>query len=409
MKRLPIVIGIALVAAAAASAWWWFGHAASGPTDAIRVSGNVVSTVRTVQAPAIAYPTPDVAAGIPSSPTASMSANTAGQRRGASAMPSMQPTISGSLDAVYVKTGDHVASGTPIAQLDTTVLDLGVAAAKASSARAHAQVSVMKDNLGTIADNQGKLADARSQLATAQKKIDAAKKEIATGKSQLKAGIKALEATIAGPHPPGPWPPPPLAQKLAQLKATLAKVEAGEKKLATAQVKLDSGRAKISQGASALRDARTQVTNARETLSILADGQDILVDVAEYRRSQATIIAPATGTVTEARAAGTVAMVNAPVVRIRPDAATQVETYLTGEQLLAVAPGAKAIVDYDSNAGEPLTGTVTSIGDRAVFPPTSFPTDIVHMTKAVRVVITLDGGGWAPPGTPVDIRIEKTE
>jgi len=100
-------------------------------------------------------------------------------------------------------------------------------------------------------------------------------------------------------------------------------------------------------------------------------------------------------------------MVNAPIVRVRPDAATQVETYLTGEQLLQVSPGARTTVDFDSNTGAPLEGVVTSIADRSVFPPTGFPTDIVHMTKTVRVVITLADGAWAPPGTPVDIRIEK--
>jgi hypothetical protein len=30
----------------------------------------------------------------------------------------------------------------------------------------------------------------------------------------------------------------------------------------------------------------------------------------------------------------------------------------------------------------------------------------VHMTQTIKVRITLDKGGWAPPGTPVDVRIK---
>jgi hypothetical protein len=32
----------------------------------------------------------------------------------------------------------------------------------------------------------------------------------------------------------------------------------------------------------------------------------------------------------------------------------------------------------------------------------------VHMTQAVRVEVTLDGSGWAPPGTPVDLVLRTT-
>jgi multidrug resistance efflux pump len=129
------------------------------------------------------------------------------------------------------------------------------------------------------------------------------------------------------------------------------------------------------------------------------------VTLARSRRNAATIVAPVNGVVTYARPAGTAVMVGAPVVRIRPDAPTRIYTYLTSDQLTQVAVGSRATVTFDSNTGAPLTGRVSYLGDDAGVPPTSFPTSIVHMTRAVRVTVELDDGQTAPPGTPVDIEI----
>ena len=38
------------------------------------------------------------------------------------------------------------------------------------------------------------------------------------------------------------------------------------------------------------------------------------------------------------------------------------------------------------------------VDDQALFPPTSFPTDIVHMTRTVKVTFRLDSGRAASPG-----------
>ena len=374
------------------------------PSSRLELSGDVENDVRTVDAPRLTRPAPDVAVGIPSPQTNPL----AGARKASPAAgASMQTTISGVIEQVYVQQGDHVEAGQVVAQLDTTMLDLGVAQAETSAARSRSQVKVLDANLGTLADNQAKLSDARAQLATAQRQLDEARQKAAAGKAQVQAGIKQIQAVINGPHPPGPWPPPPLAQQLAKLKALLAKIIAGEKQLAAAQAKLDAGRAKLASGASALSTAKTQLRNAKDVLGIVADSQTLAVDLAKYRRDQATLMAPVSGTVTEVRQAGTVAMVGAPVVRIRADRATQIDTFVTGAQLALVPIGTPALVDYDSNRGAPLSGHVTYVGERATFPPTGFPTDIVHMTRAVKVTIALDNDGWAPPGTPVDIVIDS--
>jgi multidrug resistance efflux pump len=404
-KRAWTAILVALVVSAVAGLVW-VNYSQRPIPGKLALSGNVRNTISTVQAPAIAYPAVDVAVGIPKPASTTVSAP---RRTGGQPMASQMPTVSGVLDAVLVRQGDTVATGQPVAQLNTAMLDLGVAQARATAKSSRTQVAVLGKGLQTIADNQAKLSEARAQLATAEKKLADAKAKIKTGKNQLKMGIAQIQAIIDGPHPPGPWPPAALAQKLAQLKSTLAKLEVGEKKLIAAQGQLATGKSQLATGASALRDAKTQAGNARELLGLVAKGQDILVDIAEYRRSQATLLSPVSGTITEARESGSVAMVGAPVVRVRPVGRTEIDTYLTAAQLGLVRVGSRAEVDFDSNTAGPLQGVVSRIADSAAYPPTSFPTGIVHMTKAVRVTISLDEGDWAPPGTPVDVLIDTTE
>jgi hypothetical protein len=52
-----------------------------------------------------------------------------------------------------------------------------------------------------------------------------------------------------------------------------------------------------------------------------------------------------------------------------------------------------------------VRGSIARVAGLAEVPPTSFPTSIVHMTRAVRVTVSLDGSSTVPYGTPVDITI----
>jgi len=55
----------------------------------------------------------------------------------------------------------------------------------------------------------------------------------------------------------------------------------------------------------------------------------------------------------------------------------------------------------------PIPGRVTTISTRAEYPPTSFATSEVHLTRAIRVELTLSPTAEQPalpPGTPVDVR-----
>jgi len=381
-----IIVVLACVALGGAL---WYRSGAANPAGVMSLAGDVRADVITVRAPAIPKPVPDYAVGIPK-PAGTMPS--AAGRRPTQPMPSSQPTISGPIAAVYVSPGDHVKAGEPLAQLDTTALELGVQQALTASAKAHADVPVLTNSLATLSTAGAKLVTARGQLSTARTKL-------ATGRAQLLAQLAQLEQ-LAAHMPPGPPPPgqPNPAVLIPQLKAALAQLDAGQAQLNTAAGKLATASAQLST-------AKQQLTNARDLLRILADAQDIGVEIARLRLSQATIVSPVDGTVLEARQAGEIAMVNAPIVRIRPDGAREVDTYLTSDQLALVKVGTPVEVTYDSAPGVTIRGSVARIAGFSAVPPTSFPTDIVHMTRATRVTVSLEGSSTVPYGTPVDVTI----
>ena len=374
--------------------------------ETLQVAGDVRSDIRVVRAPTIVRPVLDLAVGIPK-PVSATAPSGGGGSSSARRMPasaSRQPTISGTLDRVYVAQGDRVATGQPLATLDTAMLELGVAQAQSSANKAHADVAVMRDTLSTLSDNRAKLATAKTKLNTMLAQLVAQRAQLAAQLAQLEAAAAHMPP---GPPPapgpitspaPGPTTRPSPAMLIPKLTAALAQMDAG-------LAKLRQGLGQLNTGAAALSTARKQVTTARDVLGILAGAQDIGVQLAQARLAQATITSPVSGIVTYVRPRGQLAMVGTPVARIRPDGPLLVDTYLAADQLAMVKLGTRVIVTYDSAPGTKVRGAITRLGDDSAFPPTAFPTTIVHMTRTTRVTVRLDDGSAVPYGTPVDLTI----
>ena len=374
-----------------------------------------------------------------------------------------QPVVAGTLTSVNVRVGDHVTTGTVLARLDDRMLDLGVRGAQLQALATKAAVKVLNNGIDTILDNIDKVATGRAALATGRAALATGKAQLAAGAVQLakakatliaaKAGLLAaqkkllaakhnrpmlqaqlanLQAQLASPStPPSEIPgikakiaqlegllasiDPGLAKiaaNLAQVKAGLVKIATGEAQLAVGQAALATGAAKLvtaqaqlNTAADALHTAKTQTIRARDYVRTIAGGANVGVVMAEAKRDQTTIVSPVSGVVTQAPMNGAAVVVGAPLVRIRPDADALVDAYVAGEQLGSVHLGSIADITYDSAPGKVLHGTVVASGASALYPPTSYPTDIVHMTKTVKVTFQLDSGDAPPAGTPVDIAI----
>ena len=264
------------------------------------------------------------------------------------------------------------------------------------------------------------LLKAKAGLLAARKQLLEAK----ASRPQLQAALAGLKAQAAV-TPPGPALQAIQAQiaklegllasiapGLAKVKAGLAQINAGQAKLAAAEAKLAAGAAQLATAetqlataADALHTAKQQVVRARDYVRIIASGVNVGIVLAEARRDQATISSPISGTVTQAAVKGTVAMVGAPLVSIAPDDPPLVDTYVSGDRLGKVHVGTVADITFDSGGDKMVRATLETVASRAEYPPTGFPTDIVHMTRTVKLTFRIDSGEAPPAGTPVDIAI----
>jgi X-X-X-Leu-X-X-Gly heptad repeat protein len=405
MSRRSILTVVAIAVLGTAIGFALYAKSASAVTPGtIAVAGDVRVDEDVVRAPSIVYPTPDYTVGIPTPANAAPKKPTASAP---TATRSRLPVVSGFLSEVLVSQGAHVSRGQVVARLDTAMLDLGVQQAVTARTKARADVDALDGNLDKLADARVKLVKARTLLVKTRASLVATIGVLAKTRASLETSISLIQRIIAQPGGPPPHVPPypVLLQALRQALAGLNKGLAGAR---LGLGKLDQGLAKLSSGLSQLDTLRAQLRSARKLLVINAAAQDVAVSLAKTRLGSATLVAPADGVVTYARAQGTAVMVGAPIVRIRPDGSARVYTYLTSDQLTRVVVGSRATVTFDSNPGASIAGHVSYLGDSATVPPTNFPTSIVHMTRAVRVTIELDDGRTAPPGTPVDIEISTS-
>ena len=402
MSRRSLLTALAALVVAAALGFALYAKtAAAGTPGVISVAGDVRVDEDVVRAPSITYPTPDYTVGIPATGT------TAPKKRSSAtpASASRLPVVSGYLTEVPVELGAHVAKGEVVARLDTAMLELGVRQAETAHTKARANLAVLDKTIDKLATTRATLITARSQLVTARASLVATIGVLTKTRASLETSIALIQRLIAQVPPAGPPNVPPFPVLLTGMQQGLNALNQGLAGAKGGLAKMNQGLATMAKGLAQLDSARSQLKDARKLVVINVAAQNVAVELAKTRLTAATIVSPVDGIVTYTRTAGTAVMVGAPIVRIRPDGPSHIYTYLTTDQLAQVSVGSRVSVTYDSNPGAPLAGRLTYLGDSATVPPTSFPTSIVHMTRAVRVTIELDGDLTAPPGTPVDVEI----
>jgi HlyD family secretion protein len=303
----------------------------------------------------------------------------------------------------------------------------------------------------TRATLSGQLSQARRQLP--QLEAQRAQTESQTG--QLNEKLRQVDQQLAElrtglaqlpPQPPSPptaAPAPPnreqLVATIAQLRQARTRLQSGLKRLTGAEAQLttaltqlrtgiprlenaireiDDGLARARTQRTKLRKARTKIIDARGELRrtrklavVAAQAATVGTQIAENQNLLATVTAPVSGVVVQAVTVGEVVAAGATIATVRASAGDSLTTWLSPAQLDQVCLGSQATVHADwMTMGQRLDATITLIGDRADYPPTSFATDEVHLTRAVPVRLTLSGPAGQqqpslPPGAPVDIEI----
>jgi multidrug resistance efflux pump len=368
MKR-PWLIAILLVALLGGLLWLASARLASEDplrSGQLSVSATVRSDTVTLVAPSLASTRTSAASG--------------------------QPALAGTVVSAEASEGSHVTTGQVVARLDDRALKLQADAARAGARLAKANIGVADANLDTLASNAATLADAR-------KKLDAALAALKASRADVVRSLAAAEDAVA--HMPPVLPPgvPDPRVLVAKLRAALAQIDAGLAKAAAARAKLNAGSAKLST-------ARSQLRGLRRVLVLASDAADVGIEVADARRAPAVLRAPCAGIVTQVVEAGSLAFAGQPVARIAPDGPVVLDTYLDAGQLSLVRLGAAATAGSDSSGARIFAGRVTDIAPSFGYPPTSLATPLVHMTRAIKVSVTLDDpSAPLPAGTPADLTI----
>lgn len=397
---------IALLAASALL----LGAVGCAPSDATdTLSGNVADDIVAVSVPPFAEPIVDLDAGFAGAAGASAAAGSPARSTASTVAAIAGLGAYARIAVVYVREGDRVEAGQPIAQLATAALTADVAAARAKRDALAAQLPVLDDGLDTVDDNRGKLVDARAKIDSAIRQANTARKDLVAKKAELEAVLAKLPPSLPPTLPPGmPTPPDP-----AKIRAAIAQIDAGIAKIDAGLAKARSGYGTISSARGKLSDAERQIDNARDLLKTAVDAAGTGVRVAQWRLASATVYAPESGTVVSAAQSGDALAPGATIATIRPDAAPRVVTWVTPGQVAAIAPSpassrrpAEFSVTGDWAGGESFSATLVRVGTGALYPPTSFATREVHLMRGVRIELEVETSATLPAGAPVDISVK---
>ena len=443
-----------------------------GSPDVLTLDGRVDDRVVVVQAPTLTMPMPGGDGGLSTATRDSAQASPGPFGGTASPVVATTGLGSWNrVDEVWVRGGQLVRAGQVLVRFDDSALRAGMAVARADAVVAASQVAVLDSAIDETYDKQhdvekalakiglaidrlsvnrsrlsGQLSRARiqlSQLQTKRRELADQRRVLRTKLNQVERQLSTLRAALAQlpAQPPGAPQLPARSQILtaigklepadAQLRAGLTRLDraraqlevgvdelrAGIPKLERAIVTLGRGLDEARNQQTTLRKARYKVVDARAGLRrtrklavIAAEAARVGVDVARNQLRQATVTAPAAGAVVDIVSVGQLLAPGAGVTTIREDVGPTVTSWLAPDQLPTVCLGTPAQVSGDwMPPDQRAIATVSVVGQRADFPPTSFATDEVHLTRAVPVTLSIRSSAnqpALPPGAPVDVTIQ---
>ncbi len=401
------------------------------------LSGRVEERSIAVQVPLVPWPVPDLDAGFgeDAPPTGTGASADAAPASRTSALAAITAIGTWSrLASVCVDVGDVVKEGDVVATLDTAALDADIVAARMNARVAAAQVRVLGDRLSELADARADLDDARASAKEAKAQLLATRDDLISQRTNLVRLLETLEKMPPGTLPPGgppsgtnpptgvtptgapvpgtpPGPGPGAPPSIAELRAGIAKIDAALARIDEGLARARRGLARLARARFTVADARASLTELRELARIAADAAKVFVRVAALHRSVAVVRAPASGVVVDAARSGDVLAAGATLALIEPTGPPRVSVWVTP----AVADGLAARLRRDAITADARTdwsgartagGRVVHIGTRAQFPPTSFATREVHLSRAVEVTLEFPDPPFAlPAGAPVDVTI----
>ena len=376
MKKIRLILTIAVLAGAAVLVWLFFLKPSPVPKNIVEVSGRIESDDSAVAA-----------------------------------------KVAGRIREISVREGDKVTAGQVIAVLDDAQMVAREDQARSALQQAEAKLKWSTQQIGVLnkqldqskimtdqarVDAQGRVKQAEAQLAAAEASLaqaqatleqalyDAAKfgrlaeqgAESERTAVQARTNASAQEAAVA---------------------AAKRQVEAFKGALEAAKANLANPAIRTTQTAGILEQIRQAQSDIEAATADKARAQHQLAE-AQANRNDLNIIAPFDATVAVRSAEpGEVVAAGTPIVTLVNFDLVYLRAYVPEGEIGRVKVGQPARVFLDSDPKKPWEAYVSRVDPEASFTPenTYFKNDRVKQVVGVKLMMK-DPGGYAKPGMPAD-------
>jgi HlyD family secretion protein len=290
------------------------------------------------------------------------------------------PEVGGRLIDLKVAEGDRVAAGDAVAQLDTADITLALQRAAAERQGADAQLRLL-----LAGARQEDIRQAEAQRAAAAADVAGARQELTSAERDLKR-FEDLLASNSGAQKP---------RDDAATRRDVAKdrIRAGEERVRAAAEAV----ARLKSGA-----RPEEIDAARARLA----GVDAQIATLQKAMNDATVVAPASGMVTQKLVdEGELIAPRTPLVVVADLDHVWANVYVDEPLVPRVTLGQAATIFTDAG-GPGIEGTITFISPKAEFTPRNVQTAEERSKLVFRVKVTVDNQkGVLKQGMPVEAEI----
>jgi HlyD family secretion protein len=290
------------------------------------------------------------------------------------------PEVGGRLLTLNVAEGDRVKAGDVVAQLDTADITLALQRAAAERQAADAQLRLI-----LAGARQEDIRQAEAQQAAAEADLAAARQELTSAERDL-ARFESLLASNSGAEKPRD-------DAATRREVSRDRVRAGEQRVRAAAETV----ARLKAGA-----RREEVDAARARLA----GADAQIATLEKAQRDATVLAPASGMMTQKLVdPGELLAPRTPIIVLADLDHVWANVYVDEPLVPRVTLGQPATI-YTDAGGPGIEGTVTFISPKAEFTPRNVQTAEERSKLVFRVKVTVDNTkGVLKQGMPVEAEI----
>lgn len=285
--------------------------------------------------------------------------------------------VGGRLLSLGVEEGDRIELGDVLARLDTADTELSLQRARAERQQSDAQLRLLQ--AGARPED---VRQAESQVEAATARLDGARVELTAAERDLERFESLLESSSG-------------SRKQRDDAVTRRDVAAAQ--VAASTEMLQGAR----EGLASLRSgARSQEIDAARARLAVAEAQ---IATLEKRQADATLVAPASGIVTERLAnAGELLAPGSPLLVITDMDRAWANLFLDEPVVPRLRLGQDATVHTDAG-GAGVAGRVTFISSRAEFTPRNVQTAEERSKLVYRIKVTVDNReGILKQGMPVE-------